>query len=256
LSSAHYIREVQYRTDDNLAARQSIYRFQKPPIGLWDKVLDLAEVRGQESVLDIGCGNGAYLATLARRGHVGTVVGADMSIGMLEAARPRAAAAQLLVADAQRIPFVDRAFDVTLAMHMLYHVPDRAMGIAELRRVTRVGGVLLAVTNAEQHLAELDEILFDVAQVRLPSGKLDFNLENGGAELDVVFDEVTRHDYPSKLEITEVQPVVDYVASMRAFVGGDDMQSVLDEIGARVAAIIERDGVFVVGTAAGCFVCR
>jgi SAM-dependent methyltransferase len=59
---------VQYRTDRNLAARQSIDACQHPPIDLPARVLDLAAPSTWETVADVGCGNGAYLAELARRG--------------------------------------------------------------------------------------------------------------------------------------------------------------------------------------------
>ena len=65
-----FLREVQYRTDANLAARQSIYDYQDPPSNLMGQVLDLAAPAGPEVVADVGCGNGLYLAELARRGHV------------------------------------------------------------------------------------------------------------------------------------------------------------------------------------------
>lgn len=61
------LRDVQYRTDANLAARQSLYRWQRPRLELAPLVFDLAAVRGAETVADVGCGNGAYLAELARR---------------------------------------------------------------------------------------------------------------------------------------------------------------------------------------------
>ncbi len=48
--------------------------------------------------------------------------------------------AGLTVADAARLPLADGVADVTLAAHMLYHVPDRRAAAAELRRVTRPGG--------------------------------------------------------------------------------------------------------------------
>ena len=79
--------------------------------------------------------------------------GADLSPGMLHSARPLAGSDPLLVADAQALPFPCDAFDVTLAMHMLYHVPDRALAIAELRRVLRPDGVALVVTNSQRHFA-------------------------------------------------------------------------------------------------------
>src|SRR5437870_10163056 len=85
-----------------------------------------------ESVLDVGCGNGRYLGALLGRGHRGRLCGADLSPGMLRSARANVGAAPLLVVDAQALPFGDDSFDVTLAMHMLYHVPDRSVAIAEL----------------------------------------------------------------------------------------------------------------------------
>lgn len=89
------LRGVQYRTDANLAARQSLYRWQRPRLDLPPLVLDLAGLRGSETITDVGCANGAYLADLARRGHQGPVLGMDLSPGMLNAARSRAPAALL-----------------------------------------------------------------------------------------------------------------------------------------------------------------
>jgi SAM-dependent methyltransferase len=104
-----YLREVQYKTDVNLAARQSIYTYQRPRIDLARETLGLAALDGQEAVADVGCGNGLYLAELARREHEGPVLGVDMSPGMLLAARSRAPRAGLLVADAAALPVRDGA---------------------------------------------------------------------------------------------------------------------------------------------------
>src|SRR6202453_5326743 len=84
-----FLRDVQYRTDANLAARQSIYAYQQPQIDLQARVLDLAAPAPGATVADVGCGNGAYLAELARRGFGGRVLGLDLSLGMLAAARDR-----------------------------------------------------------------------------------------------------------------------------------------------------------------------
>ena len=88
--------DVQYRTDANLAARQSIYACQQPRQDLPRLALELTALRGSETVADIGCGNGACLAELARRGHTGPVAGVDLSAGMLRAAP--AAGSMVLVA--------------------------------------------------------------------------------------------------------------------------------------------------------------
>jgi SAM-dependent methyltransferase len=184
------------------------------------------------------------------------VVGADLSAGMLDAARARTKHPCLMIADVQRIPFRDASFDVVLAMHMLYHAPDRALAIRELRRVMRDDGVTLVVTNSELHLRELDELIAAAAGHEiLRSSIMTFTLEVGEAELGAAFSSVERHDFPGELLVTDVQPVVDYVGSMRAFVTGD-RHDVLDDVHRRAAAIIEREGVFRVHTHAGCFACR
>ena len=104
-----YLREFQYKTDVHLAARQSIYAYQQPRVDLARETLALAALTGDEVVADVGCGNGHYLAELARLGHAGPVLGADMSPGMLLAARSAAPRAGLMVADAAALPVRDGA---------------------------------------------------------------------------------------------------------------------------------------------------
>lgn len=71
----------------------------EPPFDLFGWVLDLAQAASGSSVLDVGCGNGAYLARLQARGA--TVTGCDLSLGML----PAGTESQLVNADAQSLPF-------------------------------------------------------------------------------------------------------------------------------------------------------
>jgi ubiquinone/menaquinone biosynthesis C-methylase UbiE len=231
---------------------------------IWGGSLDLARLRGDERILDVGCGNGMYLGALNGRGHRGVVCGGDLSPGMLHSARRLAGADPLLVIDAQALPFRDDSFDVTLAMHMLYHVPDRAIAIAELRRVLRAGGVALVVTNSQRHFAELDDLLVECAAAatgieRLPVRSfVSFTLENGERELAAHFASVELRTFTSELVVDVVGPVLDYARSMSAFVADDSGQldGVLRELERRVAAMIAADGAIRVTTESGCFVCR
>jgi SAM-dependent methyltransferase len=265
-TSRDYIAQ-QYGDDRNLAARQSIYAFQHPRLDLHGASIDLAELAGHESVLDVGCGNGWYLAELRRRGHRGLVCGADLSEGMLRNARPAAGDGPLLVSDAQALPFTSESFDVALVMHMLYHVPDRGQALAEIRRVVRPGGVALVLTNSESHFRELDELLIACAAATIGTSRVRdrtsltrFKTEDGGKELDTVFSDVSLHLFSSELLVDEVEPLVAYARSMGVFVidrGADgELDVVLAELERRIAAKIEVDGALRIGTACGCFVCR
>src|SRR5205085_6706516 len=90
--------------------------------------------------------------------------------------------------DVQDLPFGDEAFDVVAALWMLYHVPDVARALREVRRVLRPGGLFVAVTNGDAHLADL----------RIEAGGTPmvsrFSTQNGEEQLREHFGQVTRVD--------------------------------------------------------------
>jgi SAM-dependent methyltransferase len=263
LTDRDYLRQHQYRTDAHLAARQSIYQFERPPIDLPAAVLGLAGLTGAEPVADIGCGNGVYLAELARRGHHGRMLGVDLSAGMLRAARARAATAGLLAGDAAALPLADHVADVTLAPHMLYHVPDRPAAVRELRRITRPGGQVLVVLNAADHLAELTELAVAAAmdsglaraasraEIRADGG---VDLDTGARLLEREFSSVQRHEFAGELAIPGPEPILAYIASMRLVQSVADSDRILAAAARLLPAA--RDGAIRIRTHTGCLVCR
>jgi SAM-dependent methyltransferase len=207
------LQHVQYRTDANLAARQSLYAYQHPRIDLPAAVLDLAALGGDETIADIGCGNGAYLAELACRGHAGPVLGVDLSIGMLAAARRRAPASALAAGDAAALPLRDHAAGLTLVAHMLYHVPHPYAAVSELRRITRPGGTVLVVLNGADHLRELRDLIAAALQITTSEPPLgeQLRLDDGADLLASQFTSVIRHDFPSELRIPGPGPIEDLI---------------------------------------------
>jgi SAM-dependent methyltransferase len=251
-----WLRDVQYRTDGNLAARQSIYAYQRPRLDLPAVVLGLAGLRGNETVADVGCGNGAYVAELAQRGHTGPVLGLDLSAGMLRAARRRVPGARLAVADAAALPVRDDAADLTLAMHMLYHVPEPSAAVRELRRITHPGGRVLVVLNGEDHHRELRgliaAVLPDFTDGK-PLGPARLRLDEGEELLAREFTSVTRHDFAGELVVPGRQPVEDYVRSMGLTRDLPDPEAFITAV---VRLVVCDDQVpFRIRTHSGCLVC-
>jgi SAM-dependent methyltransferase len=251
-----WLRDVQYRTDTNLAARQSIYAYQHPRLDLPALVLGLAGLRGGETVADVGCGNGAYLAELARRGHTGPVLGLDLSAGMLAAAGRRVPGARLAVADAVALPVRDDATDLTLAMHMLYHVPEPSAAVRELRRITHPGGQVLVVLNGEDHHRELRALIATALRDFTdgePPGPGRLRLDEGEELLAREFTSVTRHDFAGELVVPGPQPVEDYVRSLGVAQDLPDPEAFI----AAVGRLVPRgdQGTFRVRTRCGCLVC-
>ena len=113
----------------------------------------LAHLRAGMDLLDIGCGPASITADLAERVAPGRVVGLDAAAGALEAARAtlseRGLSEQVEVTsgDVMALPFEDASFDVVHAHQVLQHLADPVGALAEMRRVTRPGGIV-AVRDA------------------------------------------------------------------------------------------------------------
>lgn len=214
-----------YATDAQLAVRYRIHEeYSDPKIDFTDWVLTTHPWRGDEWVLDVGAGPGGYLDGILARIPDGHYVGGDLSLGMMRKARQhsRAGDANLLTFDAQAIPFASGAFDVVLANHMLYHVADISAALAEIRRVLKPSGVLVAATNGADTMPQLDTLsrractLLGHPRQDFKPGHVPFSLENGATQLARHFQAVVRYDMPSALRFPEVGPVLEYVNSLRA----------------------------------------
>jgi ubiquinone/menaquinone biosynthesis C-methylase UbiE len=118
-------------------------------------MIELAQIRAGQRVLDVACGTGVVTRLLADRvGPGGHVVGLDLSPVMLAAARAgvRNANIEWREASAQSIPLPDSAFDAVVCQQGLQFFPDKATALAEMRRVLVPGGQLaLAVWRSIEH---------------------------------------------------------------------------------------------------------
>jgi SAM-dependent methyltransferase len=115
--------------------------------------------------VDAACGTGRHAGLLAARGH--TVVGVDISPGMLAIARRTVPTARLLLGDLTALPVADRRADLVVCALALTHQPALAPALQEFARVLRPGGQLII---SDIHLASL--YLGGVVRVRSPGGHL------------------------------------------------------------------------------------
>jgi SAM-dependent methyltransferase len=111
----------------------------------------LPHLRPDMVVLDCGCGNATITIGLAEALSAGRVVGVDLDRDSLTGARRNACAIgwsnlACAAADGRCLPFPDAAFDAVLCHSVLETVSDPANIVAELRRVTRFGGVVGAAS--------------------------------------------------------------------------------------------------------------
>ena len=250
----------QYADDRNLSARQRLWQYQTPFFDIAGWVLSLSGLSPGLRVLDAGCGNGEYLHALA--GHPVQAAGCDLSMGMLRSAGHRA----LLNADIAASPFRDGTFDVVLAVHMLYHVPDRHAAVRELRRVLVPGGVCIAVTNGGRHLRSLRSLVERSARTAAPGWQMRpatqaFAAENAAAQLGAAFESVTcvRPAGEAPVVIRDATVAAEYVASWATFYQDQITRpwpEVVQDVRQAVQAVIDDEGAFVVSGDLAAFVCR
>lgn len=222
-SDQHYLLTNQYKDASNLNARIALHeRFSTNPYDWHRWVFEQIHIAPQASILELGCGPGKLWLNNAERIPDGwQVTLTDFSPGMLQENRRNLHAVphsfMYRVVDAQSLPFADETFDAVIANHMLYHVPNHAKAIAEVRRVLRPEGRFYAATNGEGHLRELDMLgQRVVADVEIYTGERhSFTLENGAEELAREFAHVELRIMEGNLVVTEVEPIIAFIRSTR-----------------------------------------
>lgn len=120
-----------------------------------DVARDLERVTGgpvsARRALDLACGTGYAAIGLAVAGLAAEVHASDLSVRMLERCRDNASGAgvdvRIALADAERLPYADDAFDLVVARGAMHHVPSPDAMMREIRRVLSPGGT--AVVLAE-----------------------------------------------------------------------------------------------------------
>ena len=134
-----------------------VYTTRAGKFAVWAELLDRLELKGDERLLDIGCGRGAVLLMAAQRLPRGRAVGVDVwsttdqSGNAEQVTRQNAALegvaerVELHTADMRQLPFDDGSFDVvvsSLAIHNVSGAGERAKALREAARVLKKGGKL------------------------------------------------------------------------------------------------------------------
>ena len=154
---------------------------------VWADLLDRLELKGDERLLDIGCGRGAVLLMAAQRLPRGRAVGVDVwstkdqSGNAEQATRQNAELegvadrVELHTADMRELPFDDGSFDVVVSSLAIHNVPgagERARALREAARVLKKGGKLtiLDVRNTHAYARELEARGLKITDQRSPGG--------------------------------------------------------------------------------------
>lgn len=102
-----------------------------------EKLVGLLHVDCDSVLLDMGCGTGNYTAALQQVAK--SVIGIDVSMGMIEQARAKFPALRFICGDVTKLPFDSETFDGAFAIQVLHHVKKKGIFLREAHRVLRKG---------------------------------------------------------------------------------------------------------------------
>ena len=252
--------EQQFSDDKKLTFRINFYKkysTNKLCFTLW--LFDKYSFTENNSILELGCGNGGQWEGRIERLPKGCkLVLSDFSDGMVYAVKEKYSPLHENVhfqkIDIQSIPFGDESFDVVLANHMLFHVPDLDKALSEVQRVLKTSGCFYSATDGN---GGMRPFLHNAIKKFDPDSKaftekIPFNLQNGSEILSRYFSFVERFDYKNVLAITETQDLMEWLKSTIS-ISGYSEENLIDLYGYFEALKI-RDGAINIPRETGLFV--
>jgi len=213
-----------YRNIENWRVKEQTHeRYTQPKVNFVNWTMNRVQWQGDETVLDAGCGPGRYFSYFQQNLPDATYIGLDYSTSMVSG---HPAQSRLVRGALDTIPLPDNTFDVVMANHVLYMLPDIELAIQELQRVLKPNGVLVSATNSITTMPQFRELFRrSILLVSTPGTSRSikppvglhqrFSLENGSVTLARHFDAVVRHDMPGAFVFSQVDPIMDYLESSR-----------------------------------------
>lgn len=159
-----------------LSGASCLYTTRRGKFQVWAELLSRLNLRGDEHILDLGCGRGAVLLMAAALLHEGKATGVDIWKSSDQSGNASSATQQnaeregvagrieLRTADMRQLPFATNSFDLVLASFAIHNIPQRAgrsTALDEAVRVLKAGGRLIIVDihvthRYTEHLRELE----------------------------------------------------------------------------------------------------
>jgi ubiquinone/menaquinone biosynthesis C-methylase UbiE len=187
--------------------------------GMVPWLFDKYEFHKGYRILELGCGNCTQWDGRIDSLPVNCIlVLTDFSEGMVDTVWQKYSKYNNVLVqrvDIQDIPFPNDTFDIIIANHMLYHIPDLDKALSEVKRVLKINGRFYAATNGNGGMRPYLRDALKRLNPQIDSFKteLSFALQNGEKILHQYFNDVKLFEFEDSLKITETQDLVDWIKS-------------------------------------------
>ena len=210
----------QFSNDKNLITRIDFYKkYTTNKYKFSDWLFDKYKFNENQYILELGCGNGNHWEGRIEKLPQGCrIVLSDFSDGMLKLVNEKFCLlhnVSVQKIDIQSIPFESNLFDVVIANHMLFHVPNLNKALLEVKRVLKKGGCFYSATDGDGGMRPfLHNAIkkFDVHSKAFTE-KLPFSLQNGDKILSKFFNSVKKFTYENVLSVTKTEDLMNWLKS-------------------------------------------
>jgi ubiquinone/menaquinone biosynthesis C-methylase UbiE len=261
------LNDSQYSSSKNYEAR--IYlskKFKTNQKSKYEWIFDHFPKNENLKVLELGCGTGLFW--LANRNNIvksWSITLSDYSEGMLETTKKSLSRLnynfQYEIVNAENIKYSDNSFDIILANNMLYHIQNKDTVIHNISRILKDNGVFLASTMGKNDLLELHNYLYVFLENKNSKFKFKeytFSLDNGMEKLVKHFGKVLLEKYDNKLEIDEIDAIINYYLSFNGIYDNVIILSdeYINEFRIYLQSILEKEKIIKTTRDEGIFICR
>lgn len=219
----------QYTSPSLLQKRINIHSYSTSPIEWFDFYISHMKIKENSRILEIGCGTGSLWEKLIY--HLPNnleITLTDYSENMLlrckavfernkDIIKNKNINVSFQLMDANNLELEENKYDLIIANHVLYHVSNRKHCIKTIANCLKPNGFLYASTTGQNHMRDLFILLNEFDEhIENPHNPMvsGFSLENATEQLKPYFSKIQRIDHKNDLKVTDIQPIIDYVASL------------------------------------------
>lgn len=190
--------------------------------GWYTWVFDHMDFKGNDKVLEIGCGNGElWLKNINKLENNANITLTDICEDMIRDAKENLKSEKynfkFEVAEPSRLPYENESFDIVIADHILFYMRDLDSVLKEIKRVLKKGGYFYCSTMGNKNMNELEDLILGFSKnIRISRDKISnkFGLENGEKILGKYFKDINLNLYEDKLIINNYIDILEYIYSI------------------------------------------